>query len=90
MPGAQWYPSLSSDMTRIVFATTLSPVGDTDRGIFTTRAGGTDLQLVYNAPGIMDTAPAWSPNGRRIAFESSSDPTGGNPEGDREIFNDRR
>lgn len=84
--GGQWYPSLSRDMTKIVFATTLSPVGDTDRGIFTTNADGTGLRLVYDAPGVMDTAPAWSPDGDRIAFESSSNPTGENPEGDREIF----
>ena len=86
LPGAQWYPSLSRDMTRMVFATTLSPVGDTDRGIFTARPDGTELQLVYDAAGVMDTAPAWAPDGHRIAFESNSDPTGGNPEGDREIF----
>ena len=55
VPGRQWYSSLSADMTRIVFATTVSPVGDTDRAIFTTNADGTDLRLVYDAPGIMDS-----------------------------------
>ncbi len=85
LEGSQWYPSLSPDMSRLVFATTLSPVGDTDRGIFTAKPDGSDVKLVYDAPGVMDTGPAWSPDGR-IGFESDSNPTGENPEGDREIF----
>ena len=32
-PARQWYPSLSPDMSKVLFATTISPTGDTDRGV---------------------------------------------------------
>jgi dipeptidyl aminopeptidase/acylaminoacyl peptidase len=35
---------------------------------------------------VFDSAPAWSPDGERIAFESDANLADGNPEGDREIF----
>jgi dipeptidyl aminopeptidase/acylaminoacyl peptidase len=37
-------------------------------------------------PGAYDSAPAWSPDGSRIAFESNADVGGANPEGDMEIW----
>lgn len=43
-PGGQLYPSLSADMTQILFATTVSPTGDTDRAIQIMDVDGSDLR----------------------------------------------
>ncbi len=85
-PGHQWYPSLSPDMSKVLFATTMSPTGDTDRGIQTLDADGSGLTTLFDVAGRFDSAPAWSPDATKIAFESNSDPLGTNPEGDMEIF----
>jgi Tol biopolymer transport system component len=85
-PGAQFYPSLSPDMSRVLFATTKSPTGDTDRAIETIAADGTDLETLFDVPGAFDSGPAWSPDGTRIAFESNADVAGGNPTRDEEIW----
>jgi Tol biopolymer transport system component len=85
-PGAQFYPALSPDMSRLLFATTKSPTGDTDRAIETMNADGSGLTALFDVPGAFDSGPAWSPDGSRIAFESNADVAGGNPERDEEIW----
>ena len=85
-PGPQFYPSISPDMTRFLFATTKSPTGDTDRAIETMAADGSGLTTLFDVPGAFDSGPAWSPDGTRIAFESNADVAGGNPERDEEIW----
>jgi Tol biopolymer transport system component len=85
-PGGQLYPSLSPDMSRLLFATTKSPTGDTDRAVESMAADGTGLTTLFDVPGAFDSAPAWSPDGTRIAFESNADVAGGNPERDEEIW----
>lgn len=85
-PANPLYPSWSPDMKRVLFASILSPTGDTDRGIFTMEGSGGALRTLFDVPGEYDSAPAWSPDGRRIAFESEADIDGANPEGDMEIW----
>lgn len=86
IPGRQWYPSYSPDMTRLLFATTQSPNEDTDRGVFTSAPDGSGLETVFDVPGAYDSAPAWRADGAKIAFESNADVAGGNPEHDMEIW----
>ena len=72
-------PSWSPDAARIAFERGVGTnVGDTTKEIWTMRADGADpLRLTSNS--VYDVQPAYSPEGTRIAYETSED-------GDREIF----
>jgi Tol biopolymer transport system component len=85
-PGHQWYPSPSPDMSKVLFATTTSPTGDTDRAIQTLNVDGTGLTTLFDVVGAFDSAPAWSRDGKRIAFESNANLDGANPGDDEEIW----
>jgi Tol biopolymer transport system component len=78
-------PNWSPDGRRLVFHRNLDPKvpqADYDHGnyeVFTMQADGTHQRNLTNLPDSQELWPDWSPNGRRIAFNSNRD-------GDHEIY----
>jgi hypothetical protein len=85
-------PSLSKDGSKIVFATTADPLGTNGDGNFEIflfeRTGGGLTQLTDTTGGdtSFPLSVAIDLEGRWVVFGSSADPTGGNPDGNVELF----
>jgi Tol biopolymer transport system component/DNA-binding winged helix-turn-helix (wHTH) protein len=66
-PGSEMWPSLSPDGSQVVYSA-YAGKGDTASLMVQTTAPVPPHQLTDPGPGVVDTMPAWSPNGREIAF----------------------
>jgi TolB protein len=73
----QFYPSFSQDRSKLLFATVAPPSGRSIQ-VMDVATGAVTTLFDYTAQSF-ESAPAWSPDGRQIAFESNLD-------GDMEIF----
>lgn len=80
LPGEQfapaWSPRLAEGEERIVFAHDSTGTG-AQRRLWTMRPDGTDRRVLSSGAGGVDTEPAWSPDGRSIAFQRGASPARG-------------
>ncbi len=75
MPGGACQPSWSPDGSRLVFTSPCAIKKDLYKGsdLYIINADGSGLLQIPTSPGGGDFEPAWSPDGRTIAFTSLRD-----------------
>ena len=82
-------PALSPDGKKIAYESqgnqTSNPEGDQEIYVMNTLDGTGKKNLTNNGSGVNDFAPVFSPDGRKVAYESCGNQTS-NPEGDNEIY----
>jgi Tol biopolymer transport system component len=84
-----YYPVFSPDGTKITYWSigiqTSNPEGDADIYRLNVLDGTGKKNLTHNGADVKDYDPVFSPDGKRIAYESSGIQTS-NPEGDSEVY----
>ena len=87
--GHNEHPSISADGGRVAFSSTSDLTGsnaDGSQEIFLLDTATANLTQVTNSTAGQSRSPAISADGTRIVFDSDADLTGGNADGNREVF----